>query len=58
MDIDTWFTALAAIPREERWTWLNRATLGRLRIAADQVGAGDVDFMTKKQCIKYILEHF
>jgi hypothetical protein len=58
MLIDEWFTMLALVPRERRRTWLQGYGLRRLQKAADQQGASDADYLTKKQCIDYILENF
>lgn len=58
MSIDEWFTLLASVPVDERVPWLQRYSVRRLRHAADQQGAGDVGYLTKKQCIDYIMENF
>lgn len=58
MNIDDWFTSLARIPLADRPAWLRTHGLRWLQKAADQVGASDADFLTKKQCIEYLMENF
>jgi hypothetical protein len=55
---DDLLTALARLPHEDR-TWALAACGPKiLRAAADLVGAGDADTMTKRAAIAAILENF